>query len=71
MSPTNPFDSLPDAGCTRTLRVAKMLGVSPPTVYAWIKSGRLPRPLKIGPNTSAMVNTDLKKAGARMVAEAA
>lgn len=71
MHTTNPFDSLADAGCTRTRKVAALLGVTPATVYSWAKKGLLPPIVRIGPNTSAMVNADLKAAGKRMIAEAA
>lgn len=32
--------------------VAKVLSVSEPTIWRWAKEGRIPAPVKLGPNTS-------------------
>lgn len=67
----NPFAALPDAGVTRLRVAARMFGVSPCTIYNWIKSGRLPSPVKVGPNSSAFPNSVLKEYGERIAKEAA
>ena len=68
---SNPFEALPDAGATRIRVVASMLGVCQATCYNWIKAGRLPRPLRLGPNTVAIPNKALKTFGAKLAKEAA
>lgn len=47
------YDSLPDAAYVRAPVVAALHGVSPATVWRWVKSGRLPAPTSLGPNTTA------------------
>jgi predicted DNA-binding transcriptional regulator AlpA len=47
------FDSLPDAAHVRLPIVAGLNGISAPTVWRWVKTGRLPAPVKLGPNTTA------------------
>jgi len=47
------FDQLPDSAHVRLPVVAALHGVSAPTVWRWVKAGRLPAPVKTGPNTTA------------------
>ena len=47
------FDALPDSAHVRLPVVAALNGVSTPTVWRWVKAGRLPEPEKLGPNTTA------------------
>lgn len=46
------FDSLPNAATVRAPIVAELFGISEVTVWRWSKSGRLPEPKKVGPNTT-------------------
>lgn len=50
--------------------VMEMVGVSKPTVYLWIRQGRFPQPLRIGPKASGWLASELdswiaERAGAR------
>ena len=56
------FDSLPDSAYVRLPVVAALNGVSAPTVWRWVKAGRLPMPQKLGPNTTAWNVGDLRRA---------
>jgi predicted DNA-binding transcriptional regulator AlpA len=47
------FDSLPNTAYVRASVVAAWRGVSTVTVWRWAKAGHLPKPVKIGPNTTA------------------
>jgi predicted DNA-binding transcriptional regulator AlpA len=47
------FDRLPDAAHVRLPVVMALHGVSAPTIWRWCKAGRLPAPVKLGPNTTA------------------
>lgn len=46
------FDKLPDTAFVRLNVVAGLCSVSPLTVWRWARSGRLPAPVKLGPNTT-------------------
>ncbi len=56
------FDNFPDSAHVRLPVVAALNGVSEPTVWRWVKSGRLPAPKKLGPNTTAWNVGDLRRA---------
>jgi predicted DNA-binding transcriptional regulator AlpA len=47
------FDQLPDSAHVRLPVVAALHGVGPATVWRWVKAGRLPAPVKLGPNVTA------------------
>lgn len=47
------FDTLPAASFVRPTTVAAIYGVSMATVWRWAASGRIPKPVKLGPNTTA------------------
>ena len=47
------FDNLPDSAHVRLPVVAAIHSIGPATVWRWVKSGRLPAPVKLGPNTTA------------------
>lgn len=49
------FDQLPDAAFVRLPTVAPLCGVSPPTIWRWVKAGRLPAPVKRGGVTAWQV----------------
>ena len=56
------FDRLPDSAHVRLPVVAALHGISAPTVWRWVKSGRLAAPVKLGPNTTAWRVGDLRSA---------
>ncbi len=56
------FDNLPDAAHVRLPVVAALHGIGPATVWRWVKSGRLPAPIKLGPNTTAWQVGALRRA---------
>lgn len=47
------FDSLPNSAHVRLPVLIGKFSVSAPTIWRWVKSGRLPAPIKLGPNTTA------------------
>lgn len=61
-SALSQFDSLPDSAHVRLPVVAALNGISDPTVWRWVKTGRLPQPVKRGPNTTAWRVGDLRRA---------
>jgi len=54
------FDRLPDSAHVRLPVVAALKGIGPATVWRWVKAGRLPAPVKLGPNTTAWRVGDLR-----------
>lgn len=54
------FDDLPASAHIRLPVVQALYGISPATVWRWVKSGRLPAPMKLGPNTTAWRVGDLR-----------
>lgn len=55
------FDTLPESAHVRLPVVAALHGVGPATVWRWVKAGRLPAPVKLGPNTTAWRVGDLRR----------
>lgn len=53
--------SLPNAGFVRLHQILKVFPVSPSTWWAGVKSGRFPRPIKLGANTTAWKAHDINK----------
>lgn len=56
------FDQLPNSAHVRLAIVAPLFSTSTATVWRWVKSGRLPAPKKLGPNTTAWNVGDLRRA---------
>lgn len=56
------FDSLPDSAHVRLPTVAALNAVGPATVWRWVKTGRLPAPVKLGPNTTGWRVGELRRA---------
>jgi len=50
---TKYFDELPDSAFVRAPTVCALYGISLATTWRWSESGRLPKPVKIGPRVSA------------------
>lgn len=55
------FDQLPDSAHVRLPIVAPLFSTSTATVWRWVKSGRLPAPKKLGPNTTAWNVGELRR----------
>lgn len=55
------FDSLPDSAHVRLPVVRALHSISVPTVWRWVKTGQLPAPVKLGPNTTAWRVGDLRR----------
>ena len=45
----------------RTKDVLAILRVSKPTLWAWRRAGRFPEPLRLGPNTVAWREADVRR----------
>jgi excisionase family DNA binding protein len=50
MSELTKFEDKPDCALVSDKTVAALLEISKPTVWRWVREGRLPKPRKIGPN---------------------
>lgn len=59
------FDTLPASAHVRLPTVAALHGIGPATVWRWVKAGRLPAPVKLGPNTTAWRVGELRRAMAQ------
>ena len=55
------FDTLPESAHVRLPVVAALHGIGPATVWRWVKAGRLPAPVKLGPNTTAWRVGELRR----------
>lgn len=61
--PSEPsFDALPNAAHVRLRMVATLYGTSPSNVWRWVKEGRIPKPRKLGPQTTVWNVGDLRRA---------
>ena len=60
------FDTLPASAHVRLPVVAALHGIGPATVWRWVKTGRLPAPYKLGPNTTAWQVGELRHAMAQV-----
>jgi len=47
------FDTLPNAAHVRLPVLRGLYGAGPATIWRWVKSGRLPKPVKLGPQVTA------------------
>lgn len=56
------FDDLPGSAYVRMPTLTALYGVGPATIWRWAKSGRLPAPVKLGPNTTGWLVADLRQA---------
>jgi predicted DNA-binding transcriptional regulator AlpA len=65
------FDELPDSANVRLPVLTGLYGVSAPTIWRWVKSGWLPAPRKLGPNTTAWSVGELRRHHVSQAAEAA
>lgn len=56
------FDTLPDAAHVRLPTVASLFATSPSNVWRWVKSGLIPAPKKLGPQTTVWNVGELRRA---------
>lgn len=56
------FDTLPDAAHVRLPIVATLYATSPSNVWRWVKDGRIPQPIKLGPQTTVWNVGQLRRA---------
>lgn len=56
------FDTLPADAYVRAPVVAALFTLSRSSVWRWVKAGRIPTPIKIGPQTTAWRVSDLRQA---------
>ena len=59
------FDRLPDSAHVRLPVVVAWRGSSPASVWRHVKTGLLPKPVKLGPNTTAWLVGDLRRCAAK------
>lgn len=60
------FDALPASAQLAARKLAILLDVSEVTVWRWVKAGKLPRPRKIGANTTRFNVGELREAFAKL-----
>lgn len=66
----SPTPSLPETGFVRLATVLKLVPVSKSTWWAGCRDGRFPRPVKIGPGTTAWRVEDIRALIERLSAQA-
>ena len=62
------FDTLPESAHVRLPVVAALHGIANATVWRWVIAGRIPAPVKLGPNTTGWRVGELRRAMAHTVA---
>jgi len=45
----------------RMRELIKLLKVSKETIYSWVRKNKFPKPMKLGPRTSAWLKQDVEK----------
>jgi predicted DNA-binding transcriptional regulator AlpA len=66
-TPVN-FDALPDSAQLPARKLAILLDVSEVTVWRWSKAGKLPKPRKLGANTTRFNVGQVREALAKLAA---
>ena len=66
-APITPIDAMPGSAFLRESQLVKKPGndapiipVSPATLWRWVRSGKFPKPMKVGPNTTAWRVADVR-----------
>lgn len=65
------FDELPNSAYVADRTIATHLGITRPTVWRWSGEGRLPKPVKLGPNITRWQVGPLRAALAKLAGEVA
>lgn len=65
ITPEN-FNTMPAAAMVSAADLSGLLGVSLNTIWRWSKAGRLPAPVRIGPNTTRWNMGEIRAALDRM-----
>lgn len=67
-APITPIDAMPGSAFLRESQLVKKPGndapiipVSPATLWRWVRSGKFPKPMKVGPNTTAWRVADVRQ----------
>ncbi len=60
-SPLETFDQLPDSAYVRLPVVAALYATTPSTIWRWVKTGRVPTPVKLGPQSTAWRVAELRR----------
>lgn len=64
-----PNNTLPETGFVSARTLAGAFETSPCTIWRWAKSGRLPRPVKLGTGTTRWNVTEVRAALAKLAAK--
>lgn len=56
---TQPNETFPPQGISRIKTVCMMTGLSKSTIYAWVKAGKFPAPIKLSLTMTAWRNSDI------------
>lgn len=67
-NPTYPHNTLPESGYASANTLAKALETTPSTIWRWSKSGRLPKPVKLGEGTTRWNLAEVHKTLAKLAA---
>ncbi len=60
------FDALPDSAFVQSATLAALFQTSSTTIWRWAKDGRLPKPRKIGGNSTRWNVGEVRQAIAKM-----
>lgn len=66
--PLFPQNTLPEFGYVSANTLAMALETTPSTIWRWTKSGRLPKPVKLGEGTTRWNMAEVHKALAKLAA---
>ena len=66
--PITRFDEMPDSALVRESQLVKkpnnpapVVPVSAATLWRWVRLGKFPKPMKVGPNTTAWRVADVRQ----------
>lgn len=65
-SSLSQFDKLPDAAHVRLPVVAELYATSQSNVWRWVKQGLIPKPRKVGPQTTVWNVGELRRSLAEL-----
>ena len=67
-NPSSTHNILPESGYASANTLATALETTPSTIWRWSKSGRLPKPVKLGEGTTRWNMAEVHKALAKLAA---